>query len=154
MELTSSTLHKMESVYDYMCVVSGDQHRSFLLSCGVSLPALLLPLPRIFIEWDHLAGLVVKASALRAKDPGFHSRLCQYFFGWSHTIDLKIEIPVATLPGAWRCRVSAWTGWPGVSILWLGEIGSVIYNFYLSVAACTIVWAEPTLGYTSMLLGC
>ena len=35
----------------------------------------------------------------------------------SHTSDLIIGTPVATLPGAWRYRVSAGTGWPGVSIL-------------------------------------
>ena len=52
-----------------------------------------------------LDGLVVKASALRAEDPMFE---CS---------DLKIGTPVATLPGAWRYRVSAGTGWPGVSIL-------------------------------------
>ena len=53
---------------------------------------------------DHLVGLVVKASASRAVDPGFESRL-------------KIGTPVATLPCAWRYRVSSETGWPGVSIL-------------------------------------
>ena len=30
---------------------------------------------------DRLVGLVVKASASRAEDPGFESRLRQYFFG-------------------------------------------------------------------------
>ena len=39
------------------------------------------------------------------------------FSGSSHTSDLKIGTPVATLPGAWRYRVSAGTGQPGVSIL-------------------------------------
>ena len=39
------------------------------------------------------------------------------FSGSSHTSDLKIGTPVATLPGAWCYRVSAGTGWPGVSIL-------------------------------------
>ena len=34
-----------------------------------------------------------------------------------HTSDLKMGATVATLPGTWRYRVSAWTGWPGVSIL-------------------------------------
>ena len=29
----------------------------------------------------------------------------------------KKGIPVATLPGAWRYRVSAGTGWPGVSVM-------------------------------------
>ena len=30
---------------------------------------------------DHLVGLVVKASASRAEDPGFESRLCRDFSG-------------------------------------------------------------------------
>ena len=102
---------------------------------------------------DRPVGLVVKASASWAEDPGFDSRLCRDFSGLSHTSDLKTGIPVATLPGAWRNKVSAGTGWPGVSMLWLGEIENLIFNFYLSVAACTIVWADPSLRYTNMLLG-
>ena len=47
--------------------------------------------------------------------------------------------PVATLPGAWRSRVSTGTGRPGVSIPRLGEVERWICNFYLSVAARTIV---------------
>ena len=39
------------------------------------------------------------------------------FPGSSPTSDLKLGIPVATLPGARRYRVSAETGWPGGSIL-------------------------------------
>ena len=61
----------------------------------------------------------------------------------SHTSDSKIGTPVATLPGAWRYRVSAGTGWAGVSMLWLGEMESWICNVYLSVAARKIVWADP-----------
>ena len=64
-----------------------------------------------------LAGLVVNTSASGAEDPGFESRLRQDFFESNHTSDLKIDTPVATLPGAWRYRVSAGTGWPGVRIL-------------------------------------
>ena len=48
------------------------------------------------------AGLVVKASAPGAEDPGFESRSRRDFSGSSHTSDLKIGIPVATLPGAWH----------------------------------------------------
>ena len=44
------------------------------------------------------------------------------FSGSSHTSDLKIDTLVAALPGAWWYRVSAVTGWPGGSILWLGEM--------------------------------
>ena len=58
-----------------------------------------------------------KASALRSEDPGFESRLHRDFSGSSHTSDLKIGTPVAALPDVWRCRVSAGTGQPGVSIL-------------------------------------
>ena len=52
---------------------------------------------------DRLDGLVVKASASRAEDPGFDFRLsCGNFSGSSPISDLKIGIHVATLPGAWR----------------------------------------------------
>ena len=64
-----------------------------------------------------LVGLAIKAFASGAEDPGFESRLRRDFSGSSHTGDLKIGTPVATLPGAWRYRVSAGTGRPGVSIL-------------------------------------
>ena len=63
---------------------------------------------------------MVKVSALRAADPRFDSHLCHGdFAGLSHTNDLK------------------GIGWP--SILLLGEVESLIPNFYLSVAACMIV---------------
>ena len=93
-----------------------------------------------------LVSLVVKAPASNHACDGI-------FLGLSHTSDLKIGTPVANLPGAWHYRVSAGTGWPGVSILWLGEMDSLICNFYLSVAANKIVWADPSLRYTRMLLG-
>ena len=66
---------------------------------------------------DRLVGLVVKASASRAENSGFESNLRREFSGWSHTSDLKVGTPVSTLPGAWRYRVSAGTGWPSVSIV-------------------------------------
>ena len=96
---------------------------------------------------------MVKASTWRGEDPEFKSCLQHRYSGSSHTSDLKIGTPVATLPGAWHYRISTGTGWPCVSILWLGEMESLICNFYLSVAAHTIVWADPSLRYTSMLLG-
>ena len=76
-----------------------------------------VPLIHISHILDCLAGLVVKASATTAEDPGFESRLQRDFSGSSHTSDLKIGTPVATLPGAWHCRVNAGTGWPCVTIL-------------------------------------
>ena len=63
---------------------------------------------------DRLVSLVVKASASRAEGPGFKSRLRRDFSGSSHTSDLKLGTPVAALPGTWRYRVNAGTGWPGV----------------------------------------
>ena len=60
----------------------------------------------------HLVGLVVKASASRAEDPEFESRLRRDFSSSNHTSNLKI----GTL-GACHYRVSAGTGRPGVSIL-------------------------------------
>ena len=81
----------------------------------------------------------------------------------SRAVDL-VFTPVATLPGASYYWVSAGAGWSGVSILWLGEIESLILwlgeiesligNFYLSVAACAVVWADRSPRYASMLLGC
>ena len=63
-------------------------------------------------------GLVVKASTLIAVDLWFDSCLCCGDFSRSsHASDLEIGTPVATLPGAWRYRVSGGTGRPGVSIL-------------------------------------
>ena len=43
---------------------------------------------------NRLVGLVVRASAKRAEDPGFESRLRRDFPGLSHTSDLKIGTPV------------------------------------------------------------
>ena len=79
--------------------------------------------------------------------------LCLDFSGSSQASDLKIGTPVAILPGAWRYRVSARTGRPSVSILLLGEVESWICNLYLRVVAGKIVYADPSLKYTSMLLG-
>ena len=76
-----------------------------------------------------------------------------FFGGSSHNSDLKIGTPVATLPGIWCYRVSTGNGQPSVCILWLGEMESLVCNFHLSVAACTTVWADPSLRYTYMLLG-
>ena len=73
--------------------------------------------PRCPTLKDRLVGLVAQASASRAEDNRFECRLCRDFCGSSHTSDLKIGTPLANLPGAWRYRVSAGTGWPSVSIL-------------------------------------
>ena len=51
------------------------------------------------LQRDCLVGLAVKASALGAEDPRFEFHFRQHFSGSSHTRDLKIGTPVATLPG-------------------------------------------------------
>ena len=86
----------------------------------------------------HLVGLVVKVSVSRTQDLGFESCLWRDFSRANHTSDFKIGTPVATLPGAWWCRVSTGTGWTSVNVLWLGEVESLICSFCLSVAACKI----------------
>ena len=96
---------------------------------------------------------MAKASTSGVKDLGFESHLRRDFSRSSHTSDLKIGTQVATLPGTWHYGVSAGTGWPGVCILSLGEEESLICNFCLSVAARKIVCADPSLRYTSMMLG-
>ena len=120
-----------------------------LCACCTSLLWNSLWLISLATSSDCLAGLVVKASALRAEDPRFKSCLRQDFSGSSHTSDLKIGTTLVTLPGDWHYRFSAGTGRPGVSILWLGEVESLIYNICLSVAAHKIVWTDPSLRYTS-----
>ena len=84
------------------------------------------------------------------KIPGSNPACDGIFLRSSHTSDWKIGTPVATLPGAWYFRVSAGTGWPGVNILWLGEMEILVCNLYLSVAARKIVWADPSVRYTRM----
>ena len=64
-----------------------------------------------------LVGLVVRCPPRERKIPGSNPACAGIFSGSSHTSDSKIGIPVATMPGAWRYRVSAGTGRPGVSIL-------------------------------------
>ena len=66
---------------------------------------------------DRLVGLVVRRPPRERKVPGSNPAGGGIFSGSSHTSDLKIGTPVATLPGAWRYRISAGTGRPGVSIL-------------------------------------
>ena len=67
--------------------------------------------------FDRLAGLVVRRPPRERKVPGSNPACDGIFSGSSHTGDLNIGTPVANLPGAWRYRVSAGTGRPGVSIL-------------------------------------
>ena len=71
----------------------------------------------IMHTYNRLVGLVVRRPPRERKVPGSNPACDGIFSGSSHTSDLNIGTPVATLPGAWRYRVSAGTGRPGVSIL-------------------------------------
>ena len=66
---------------------------------------------------NRLVGLVVRRPPRERKVPGSNPACGGIFSGSSHTSDVNIGTPVATLPGAWRYRVSAGTGRPGVNIL-------------------------------------
>ena len=57
---------------------------------------------------------------------------------------------MAILPGAWWYRVTLGLVGP---VSEYGEMASLICNLYLRVAERTTVWRDPSLRYTSMLLG-
>ena len=90
-----------------------------------------------------LAGLVVRHPPQEWKIPGSNPACNRIFMESSHTSDLKIGSPVANLPGTWCYRVSTGTGRPGVSILGLGEMESLVCSFCLSVAANKIEQIRP-----------
>ena len=75
------------------------------------------PPPPPFVSSRRLVGLVVRRLPRERKVPSSNPARAGIFSGSSHTSDFKIGTPVATLPGAWRCRVSTGTGRPGVSLL-------------------------------------
>ena len=102
--VSSSLGHALDLASFTVCVFSGSSSEVFLVYSG-------------FLPSDHLFGLVVKASTSRADDPGFESRWRRDISRLSHTCDLNIGTPVATMTCVWLYRVSAGTGWPGVSIL-------------------------------------
>ena len=91
---------------------------SVVLWCGVvnDNDDLLVPSLEVPTE-NRLVGQVVRRPPRERKVPGSNPACAGIFSGSSHTSDLKIGTPVATLPGAWRYRVSTGTGRPGVSIL-------------------------------------
>ena len=101
------TLQAQSSHYLAVCL------RALVFALEITRPAVC----PCSMDSDRLDGLVVKVSASGAEDPGFGSRSRRDSTGLSHTSDLKIGTPVATLPGTWRYRVSAGTGRPCVSIL-------------------------------------
>ena len=69
------------------------------------------------------------------------------------TSDLNMGTLVAPLPAAWQYSTSTWTGWPRISVLWLGEMVSVICSLCLGVVACPAVWADLSLRCTLPVAG-
>ena len=99
-------------------LTNNDNEIRCLLACLTACTHTNVVFPRALnSSFDRLGGLVVKASASRAQDPGFESHLRRDFSGSSHTSDFEIGTLVATLLDAWRYRVSAGTGRHSVSIL-------------------------------------
>ena len=107
------------------------EYARFESRCAGIFPGRVIPVTSILaLQWPLCQASSVKWSVL-----GLIGLVSVYrFLGSSHTSDLKIGTPVAILLGAWRYRVSAGTVRPGVSILRLGEMESLICNFNLSVA--------------------
>ena len=86
------------------------------------------------VDNDHrLVGLVVKASASRAEDPGFDSRLRRGDFP-GRVIPVNSKLTRPWLP----CQAPG-VGCPVTCRLCLDEVENLICNFYLSVAARTLV---------------
>ena len=86
------------------------------------------------------AASMASLSISRAPEAGWNCALPMLGFPkLGHTSDSKLGTLVAALPDTWRYRVSARTGRPRVSILCLDGTASLIFSFYLSVAARLIV---------------
>ena len=94
---------------DYAPVPRKKRYPIVILQSGILVCNIMMP--------DRLVGLVVRRPPREWKFPGSNPACAGIFSGLSHTSDSKIGTPVATLSGAWRYRVSAGTGRPGVSIL-------------------------------------
>ena len=73
-----------------------DLHGSSFTLPNVALHMLLT------VNVHRLVGLVVRRPPRERKIPGANPACAGIFSGSSHTCDLKIGTPVATLPGAWR----------------------------------------------------
>ena len=63
-----------------------------------------------------------------------HGRYLRYIVFVRKVLITGAVVVEANPPDAWRYRVSAVTGWPGVRLPKLREIASLICSFYLSVA--------------------
>ena len=127
--LLSKSLTALEVMSYYLVVRTGP---GWLVGCftpqqhatETDLPRQVYTLPHFEVadptfyltQSHHLVGLVVRRPPRERKILGSNPACAGIFSGSSHTSDLNIGTPVATLPGAWRYRISAGTGRPGVSI--------------------------------------
>ena len=87
------------------CVVCGQEGVP-----GGVLSVFFLTVPPL---WSSGKGVSLESGRSRVRLP----LALRFFPGRFIPVTLKNGTPVATLPGAWRCRVSAGTGRPGVSLL-------------------------------------
>ena len=101
----------------HRCTLEGDAYHLHKSGCPPWLLQAAIDLVRQWYWFYRLVGLVVRRPPRERKIPDSNPACAGIFWGSSHTSDLKIGTPVATLPGAWRYRVSTGTGRPGVSIL-------------------------------------
>ena len=111
--LQSSLFQAVSAVICPCSERSSSLKTSTLPGCSpVVMPSVLasLPLLNAFSACLCLVGLVVKALPQERKIPGLNPASDRIFPWSSHTSDLKIGTPVATLPGTWCYRVSAGTG--------------------------------------------
>ena len=72
--------NKMQRTFSLVTKLNRFLKTSVELHTGIYSNCLMQWLPQSF-HFDRLVGLVVKASASRAEDPGFESRLRRDFFG-------------------------------------------------------------------------
>ena len=116
--LTAYTYHRSCAVTLPLPTVSGNYSYYVILTPGrQNVSAGVVQIGEWFVSSYRLLGLVVRRPPQERKVPSSNPAGAGIFSGSSHTSDSKIGTPVATLPGAWRYRVSAGTGWSGVSIL-------------------------------------
>ena len=97
-------------------------------------------------RWCYVLGTAWRAADLRWI-PICPVGLCS---GLSLISHFSIATQVVTLPGTWPCRVTAWTSWPGVSILWLGEMENLICKCPWFTLVC--VWDVKNQQTTTTLL--
>ena len=61
---------------------------------------------------------------------------------WNIPVTSEIDMLAVNFPDTQLYEGSARTGWTDVKKVELNETATLIFNFYLSVAACKTVWAH------------